>query len=441
MTFSRLRTRPRAGRGPLTAVTAFAAAAALLGACQSGGAASSANDTSAKDDGATITMWTRSSTSAFSQTLVAAYNRSHRNKVKLTVIPADSYQQKVGVAAGARQLPDVLASDVVYAPNYAAKGVFLDITARVDRLPFKNALAPAHMKTATYQGKIYGVPHDIDLSAVFYNKVLFTRAGLDPNKPPTTLAELYTDAKKINGLGGGVHGYFFGGACPGCMLFTTWPMIWASGGTVLNAKGTASTIPNAAAGKVYTLYRTMYQQGIVPPAAKNENGPTWMQEFSNGKIGIQPMGATALQTMKEGPALKVGVAPIPGLTGGHSSFVGGDVLGISANSRHAPEAWDFISWTLSKDTQIGVVAKNENITVRSDLADNPYARRDPRLETFNTLATQGQTPISVNFGKTYNDPNGPWTAAVTDAVFGAGDPAAILARHNGALNASLSGSG
>ncbi len=441
MTLSPQKTRPRPGRGPLTAVASVATAVLLLGACQSGGAASSGKDTSAKDDGTTITMWTRSSTSAFSQTLVDAYNRSHRNKVKLTVIPADSYQQKVGVAAGARRLPDVLASDVVYAPNYVSKGVFLDITARVDRLPFKAALAPAHMRTATYQGKVYGVPHDIDLSAVFYNKVLFAKAGLDPNRPPTTLDELYADAKKINALGGGVHGYFFGGACPGCMLFTTWPMIWASGGTVLNTEGTASTIDSPTAGKVYALYRRMYQEGLVPASAKNENGPTWMQDFSNGNIGIQPMGATALQTMKEGPRLRVGVAPIPGLTGGHSSFVGGDVIGISANSRHAPEAWDFISWTLSEPAQVGVVAAHENITVRSDLAGNAYARRDPRLALFNRLASQGRTPISINFGKTYNDPNGPWTAMVTDAVFGAGDPTAILRRHNGAVTASLSGNG
>lgn len=386
-------------------------------------------------------MWTRSSTATFTQTLVGAYNASHKNQVRLTVFPADSYQQKVGTAAGAHQLPDVLASDVVYAPNYAAKGVFLDITDRVNQLPFKTTLAPAHMKAATYNGRNYAVPHDIDLSALFYNKVLFTRAGLDPNKPPTTLDEMVTDAKKIAALGGGVSGYFFGGACPGCQLFTSWPMIWASGGTVLNAQGTASTIDNPAAAKVYSLLRQMYADGTVPPSAKNESGPTWTQAFSDGKIGIQPQGATALQGIKEGPDLQVGVAPIPGLNGGSSSFVGGDVVGISSNSQHVDAAWNFISWTLSEQAQVQVVAKSKNITVRSDLADNTYAKQDSRLGVFNRLAGHGQTPISVNFGKTFNDPNGPWTGAVIDAVFGNGDVAAILQQHNGAITESLSSSG
>jgi multiple sugar transport system substrate-binding protein len=433
--------RARLRRRHTLGATALAGIAVLLAACQSAGPSDAATGTGSTDDGTTITMWTRSPTATFSQTLIDAYNASHKNKVKLTVIPADSYQQKVGTAAGARQLPDVLASDVVYAPNYAAKGVYQDITARVDALSFKGSLAPAHMKAATYSGKVYAVPHDIDLSAVFYNKVLFTKAGLDPEKPPTTLDEMYADVQKLNAIGGKVHGYFFGGACPGCMLFTTWPMIWASGATVLNDQGTASTVDNPTAAKVYDLYRKMFQQGLVPAAAKNENGPTWIQDFSNGDIGIQPMGATALQTMKEGPNLSVGVAPIPGLTGGSSSFVGGDVIGISANSTHAAQAWDFIAWTLSEGAQVDVVAKNKNITVRSDLSDNTYAKQDPRLGIFNRLASEGQTPISVNFGKTFNDPTGPWTATVTEAVFGSADVASVLQQHNGAITESLSSTG
>jgi multiple sugar transport system substrate-binding protein len=422
------------------AITATAAVL-FLSACQSAPSGTSGSEVLAADDGTTLTMWTRSPTATFSQTLVDAYNASHKNKVQLTVFPADSYQQKVGTAAGAKQLPDILAADVVYAPNYASKGVYLDLTNRVNQLPFKGELAPAHMKAATGDGKIYGVPHDIDLSAVFYNKALFTKAGLDPEKPPSTLDELYQQAKKIDALGGDVNGYFFGGACPGCMLFTTWPMIWASEGTVVNDQGTASTIDNPAAAKVYELYRKLYGEGIVPTSAKNESGPTWTQAFSEGKIGIQPMGATALQGMKEGADLQIGVAPIPGLTGGSSSFVGGDVLGISANSTKAAAAWDFISWTLSETAQVETVAKSKNITVRADLADNAYAKQDARLKVFNELAGQGKTPIAVNFGETFNDANGPWTATVIDAVFGSGDVASVLSGHNGAITESLASGG
>ena len=43
-----------------------------------------------------------------------AYNSSHKNQIKLTVIPTDNYQARVAAAAGGHNLPDLFASDVVY---------------------------------------------------------------------------------------------------------------------------------------------------------------------------------------------------------------------------------------------------------------------------------------------------------------------------------------
>ncbi|MEV4140195.1 sugar ABC transporter substrate-binding protein [Dactylosporangium sp. NPDC049742] len=419
-------------------VVALVAVLALT-ACQRAHDAPVPAGTAATDDGTVLTMWTRSLTGAFSRALIDQYNRSHRNKVKLTVMPGDSYQQRVGAAAGTRQLPDLLAVDVVYAPNYAAQGVFADITARVATLPFREDLAPSHMRAVRHAGRTYGVPHDIDLAALFYNKDLFIRAGLDGDRPPTSLRELREFAAKVNGLGGGVHGFNFGGACPDCMFATAWPMIWASGSKVLNEDGTAAMLNSADATRVFQFYRGMYADGLVPRSAKNESGPSWTQAFSEGLIGIQPMGATALRNIEEASRLQVGVAAIPGLEGGASSFVGGDVLGIGSNSRHADQAWDFIAWTLSEQAQVDVVAKNRYVPVRSDLDNNVHAQQDPRLVTFTAIARRGQTPYAVAFGKTFNDPNGPWIEAVADAVFGPGDVGAALDRHNGSITTSLSG--
>ena len=91
-------------------------------------------------------MWTRAATQTQSERLVEAYNSSHQNKVELTVIPTDNYQARVAAAAGGQNLPDVFASDVIYAPNYTSQGLYLDITDRIDSLEFADALAPAHMR-------------------------------------------------------------------------------------------------------------------------------------------------------------------------------------------------------------------------------------------------------------------------------------------------------
>src|SRR4051794_12543711 len=95
----RYRVGPRA-----RAVTAALLAVGLLAGCQVASPSYSSDDTSTLDDGATITMWTRSLMTSFSAQLIDEYNATHHNKVKLTVMPDDSYQQRVGAAAGAHQL-------------------------------------------------------------------------------------------------------------------------------------------------------------------------------------------------------------------------------------------------------------------------------------------------------------------------------------------------
>ena len=76
------------------------------------------------------------------------------------------------------------------------------------------------------------MPLYADVSALFYNKDLFEKAGLDPNKPPTSLAEIREYADKITALGGDVKGYFLPGSCAGCNIFTVGPLMWASGGKI-----------------------------------------------------------------------------------------------------------------------------------------------------------------------------------------------------------------
>ncbi|MEV0220965.1 sugar ABC transporter substrate-binding protein [Streptomyces sp. NPDC050704] len=421
-----------------TGAIALLAAASLVTACGSGdggsdgkedGAAAGANGV---DDGATLTMWTRAATRPQSEALVKAYNASHENKIELTVIPTDDYQAKVGAAAGARDLPDLFASDVVFVPNYTSSGLFADITERVDALPFAEDLAQSHIKAGTYEDKKYVVPHTLDLSVLFYNKELYRRAQLDPEKPPATLVEWDRQARAVDALGGGVNGTFFGGNCGGCGVFTWWPSIWAAGEEVLNEEGTAATLSSDTAKKVYDTYRGWVEDDIVAPGARDETGTTWTGVFPKGKVGVMPMPSTTLGLMPKD--LDLGVAPIPGPDGGKSTFVGGDAIGISATSKSADQAWNFLAWSLGDKAQVDVVAANKDVVARTDLASNKHSKADPRLVTINELVAEGRTPYALKFGQTFNDPNGPWLTLMRDAVFG---KASSVDKDNDAVSASL----
>lgn len=426
----------RSRQAPWVITLASAAVLALAG-CQSAPGDGGSVSGEAVDDGSTITMWTRSSTADLTQLLVDAYNDSHDNQVELTVIPFDSYQQKVGAAAGGGQLPDILSSDVVFTPNYASKALFADITDRIDALPFAADLAPAHIAASTLDGAVYGVPHAMDLSAVFYNKKLFEAAGLDPDAPPTTLTELAESARTIAALGDDTYGFTFGGNCGGCLLFGSWPSVWAAGGEIMNDDGTESLLDSPEAAAVYQIYRDLYDDGTAPADARTENGSTQTTIFEQGKMGMQVLGATQLTTLVESDALEIGVFPIPGPDGGESSFIGGDTVSISATSQRADQAWDFIAWTLGEEAQVEVVARSGNIPARTDLAVNSYTEDDPRAQVLNGLTAIGKSPVAINFGATYNDPNGPWLALGRAAIFGGDDVLAELEAHNLAVTESL----
>ncbi|WP_327715337.1 sugar ABC transporter substrate-binding protein [Streptomyces sp. NBC_00490] len=398
---------------------------------QGGGGGDAANATGI-DDGAELTMWTRAATRPQSEALVKAYNAGHKNRIKLTVIPTDDYQAKVGAAAGSRDLPDLFASDVVFVPNYTSSRLFADITDRIDALPFADDLAQSHIKAGTYEDKKYVVPHTLDLSVLFYNKDLYRKAKLDPDKPPTTLAEWDEQARAVDKLGGGVNGTFFGGNCGGCGVFTWWPSIWAAGDEVMNADGTAATLDSATAKKVYDTYRGWVDDDIVAPGARDETGATWTGLFPKGRIGVMPMPSTTLGLMPKN--LDLGVAPIPGPDGGRATFVGGDAIGISATSKSADQAWNFLAWSVGDKAQVDVVAAHKDVVARTDLASNKYSDADPRLVTINELVADGHTPYALKFGQTFNDPNGPWLTMMRNAVFGDGDS---VDKDNDEVSASL----
>ncbi|SDU28806.1 ABC transporter substrate-binding protein [Jiangella alkaliphila] len=384
------------------------------------------------DDGSTITMWTRAATEAQSQRLVDAYNESHENQVELTVIPTDDYLPRVGTAAGAGELPDVLSLDVVFVPQFTTAGAYLDITDRIDALPFADDLAQSHIDVGTQDGAKYVVPHAMDLSVLFYNKTLYEQAGLDPEAPPTTMEEFAEHARAVDALGGDVSGTFFGGNCGGCFVFTWWPSIWASGADVMNEDGTESFLAEPEAQAVYDIWKGLVDDDIVGPGTQDEAGPTWTGVFPEGNIGVMPMPSTTLGLMPD--TFETGVAPIPGVGGGESTFVGGDAVGISSNSEVPDAAWNFIAWTLGDEAQVEVLAQNRDVVARTDLASNEYSDQDPRLVTINEVAGVGRTPYSMRFGETFNDPQGPWLPLVRNYVFGDGS---TLEQDNEAVDASL----
>ena len=105
-------------------------------------------------------------------------------------------------------LPDEFGVPFTDSKTLAQNGQLADLTKYITKLPYykefnKNVLAVA----TDSKGHVFGIPFSPYAMSISYNRADFTKAGLDPNKPPTTWDEVETDAKAISAALPGVAGY------------------------------------------------------------------------------------------------------------------------------------------------------------------------------------------------------------------------------------------
>ena len=420
----------------LTRTLAGIAAAALIvplaagGGSSSGGSAAPADIPAAgTDDGTEITLWTRSPLERQAKNVVEAYNKSHKNQVKLEIIPNDDMEGKVGGASQTDSLPDILAGDVVRIPYWASEGIFTDITKQIDGLDNKADLQQGHIEAGTVDGAEYTLPFITDVSVMVWNKNLYKEAGLDPEQGPKSIDQFVEQAKKVAALNkDGVAGSYLAGQSGGALVFDLFPSVWADGESVMNKDGSEATLDNDSMKGVLDAYKELANTtNGLGAGSKEETGATWTAPFANGKIGVMPYpntSTTALFDAEKDGGFEVGVAPIPGTKEGKTStFLGGDAMGISKDSKHVAQAWNFLYWLMQSDAQKEVFADQGDTASNIQTLKTAYKDADPRIQTINSVIIDGngQTPKSPAFNEAFNAAGSPWQLLVQNAVWGSGD--------------------
>ena len=420
----------------LTRTLAGIAAAALivpLAACggSGNGGTATAEGIPAKgtDDGTEITLWTRSPLERQAKNVVEACNKSHKNQVKLEIIPNDDMEGKVGGASQTDSLPDILAGDVVRIPYWASEGIFTDITKQIDGLDNKADLQQGHIEAGTVDGAEYTLPFITDVSVMVWNKNLYKEAGLDPEQGPKSIDQFVEQAKKVAALNkDGVAGSYLAGQSGGALVFDLFPSVWADGESVMNKDGSEATLDNDSMKGVLDAYKELANTtNGLGAGSKEETGATWTAPFANGKIGVMPYpntSTTALFDAEKDGGFEVGVVPIPGTKEGKTStFLGGDAMGISKDSKHVAQAWNFLYWLMQSDAQKEVFADQGDTASNIQTLKTAYKDADPRIQTINSVIIDGngQTPKSPAFNEAFNAAGSPWQLLVQNAVWGSGD--------------------
>ena len=243
-------------------------------------------------------------------------------------------------------MPDITTIDASRAVKFVVEGHFLDLTDKSNALLYKDHLIQADLDMGTYPwpgGRLHQLPYWLAAQHLVWNKDLFRKADLDPEKGPKDISEMMEMIKKVSALGDDIYGYYYSGACNGCMIFTNWgPILWASGGTFVNEDSTEATFLHPMHKKVAEFLRWTYVEGHVPASAETDKGTGFLSVFNGGKIGMQGAGSFVMDGFLKGD-IDFGVGPMPGINGGKSAWIGGDGVVIPSTSKYPEEAWEYIT--------------------------------------------------------------------------------------------------
>jgi multiple sugar transport system substrate-binding protein len=190
---------------------------------------------------------------------------------------------KLRTAAAGGAAPDVAKMPILWGVEFAARGdlqeIVLDDYGLSKELFWEGAL-----KSVTWEGKYYGIPTNNETMAFIWNKDIFTQAGLDPESPPATWADVVAYSKQIKDKTGKFGYGMVAKVNAGNTPFRYMPMLWAYGSSALDEAEGAPTMKTTMInneGGIATLqnYYDMYVTDRSVPTSALTNTQTENQDL------------------------------------------------------------------------------------------------------------------------------------------------------------------
>jgi multiple sugar transport system substrate-binding protein len=129
-------------------------------------------------------------------------SKNPKIKVEMNVYQWADFFQKLPAAVASGNGPNVAAMHVDDIGTAAAQNTIVPIQDIADALKLQESdFSPIVWKGGLYQGKRYGIPLDIHPLVMYWNKTVFKKAGLDPEKPPTTKDDFESALETMKGKG------------------------------------------------------------------------------------------------------------------------------------------------------------------------------------------------------------------------------------------------
>jgi multiple sugar transport system substrate-binding protein len=268
---------------------------------------------------------------------------------------------------GAHSLPDLVLVDNPDLDQLAATGALVDLSSQGLST---DGFYPNVVAASTYQNKLYGLAAGVNALALYYNKKLFTAAGL---QPPKTWTELKDDAAKLTN---GQKQFGLGMALPateeGSFQFES--LLFSGGGDLktLNSPQSVASLQ---------LVSDMLKAGSMPKDILTWNQSNVEEQFANGTLAMMVNGPWQLPVLaKANVDFGIVTMPVPDSGGTPSSPLGGEVWAASQGA-HSAQAVAVIK-CMTSATNAATWSKLVNYVPANQAAAAQLPAQAPLMQTF-----------------------------------------------------------
>lgn len=375
-------------------LVAFAAAVTLgLAACGGGGgggedAGGSTCPADALDqvtDPVEITFWHTQQRANLTELerQIAAFEAS-QDKVRVKLVNQTDYRSlfdkyKAGLTTG--DLPEVgqFEETTVQQLIDSQSTVPMSDCAKADGYGFGDFL-PRAIDYYTVDGKLRSMPWTVSNPILLFDPGKLTAAGLDPNDPPSTFAELKEASQQIVDAGVAKHGI--------ALRTQDWfnEFFYAKSGQIYvnndggrDGRATAATLDNETGRKIWTWWKDMVDSGLALNTGAAEGNIDELLAVANGDA-VMTIAASGVigpinDVLKSGeyPGVTIAGAPLPSLTGKGGVPVGDASLWITAKGMSPVEraaAWELVKFLAAPDQIAAFAIASGYVPIRESAANS-----------------------------------------------------------------------
>jgi multiple sugar transport system substrate-binding protein len=282
-------------------------------------------------------------------------------------------------------VPDLIEVPAPWIPDFASKGTLVDITSRVKGWPESEDWFDSTWEEVTIGNSIYGMKLHHTAFALFYNKGLFKKAGLDPDQPPKTLIEFKEYVKTLTEkLGPEVLGFGFDQDAGYMINF----FMSGETPTLLSEDGKSIAINTPKVAETLAILQEIAANEwalIAEPGASYQSS---RRAFFEEKIAMMLSGPWDLATLaNEYPDIDYGLAVPPHLASVENPkiLVAGTGIAIPEGVENADLVWELMKELTQVAVELQATKEAGMLMPRKAWAEDPSLKDNEKVAAFAQL--------------------------------------------------------